>query len=51
MGAGYSGLMMAITVRSKMLGSNLEFQIYDKNVDQGGTWLVNRFENDLLPIE
>ncbi|KIX03853.1 uncharacterized protein Z518_07406 [Rhinocladiella mackenziei CBS 650.93] len=43
MGAGYSGLMMAIIMRSKMMDSNLEFQIYEKNADQGGTWLVNRY--------
>ncbi|KAI1608173.1 hypothetical protein EDD37DRAFT_583319 [Exophiala viscosa] len=43
MGMGYSGLMMAMIVRSKMADANLEFQIYEKNSDQGGTWLVNRY--------
>lgn len=42
LGAGYSGLMMAIAVRAKFPAENLEFQVYEKNADLGGTWLVNR---------
>lgn len=41
-GSGYSGLMMAIIVKEKMGGQNVDFQIYEKNHDLGGTWLVNR---------
>ncbi len=41
-GAGYSGLMMAIIAGEKMKDHNVEFQIYDKENDLGGTWLVNR---------
>lgn len=41
-GAGYSGLMMAIIVKEKFKEANLEFQVYEKNTDLGGTWLVNR---------
>ena len=42
MGAGYSGLMMAIVVAEKLRDSNLEFVIYERNKDLGGTWLENR---------
>lgn len=42
-GSGYSGLMMAIIVKEKFREANLEFQVYEKNHDMGGTWLVNRF--------
>ena len=41
-GAGYSGLMMAIVVEQKMKAHNVDFQIYEKESDLGGTWLVNR---------
>lgn len=41
-GSGYSGLMMAIIVKEKMAGQKVDFQIYEKNNDLGGTWLVNR---------
>lgn len=41
-GAGYSGLMMAIIQEQKMKSHNVDFQIYEKNHDLGGTWLVNR---------
>jgi cation diffusion facilitator CzcD-associated flavoprotein CzcO len=41
-GAGYSGLMMAIISEKKMKGHNVDFQIYEKNDDLGGTWLVNK---------
>ncbi|KAJ5303741.1 hypothetical protein N7476_010540 [Penicillium atrosanguineum] len=43
LGAGYSGLMMAIAVREKFHTEDLEFQVYEKNADLGGTWLVNRY--------
>ncbi|KAN0102792.1 FAD/NAD(P)-binding domain containing protein [Hyaloscypha variabilis] len=43
MGAGYSGLMMAIVVSQKLQDSNLEFVVYERNKDLGGTWLENRY--------
>jgi cation diffusion facilitator CzcD-associated flavoprotein CzcO len=43
MGAGYSGIMMAIMFNEKMKGSNATLQIYEKNEDIGGTWLENRY--------
>jgi ribulose 1,5-bisphosphate synthetase/thiazole synthase len=46
-GSGYSGLMMAIVMTEKFRDANLEFQIYEKNQDLGGTWFVNRF---VLPL-
>ncbi|CAM1510709.1 Fc.00g010440.m01.CDS01 [Cosmosporella sp. VM-42] len=42
-GAGYSGLMMAIIAEQKMQGRNIEFKVYEMNADLGGTWLVNRY--------
>ena len=42
-GAGYSGLMMAITVSEKMKDANVDFVIYERNEDLGGTWLENRY--------
>jgi cation diffusion facilitator CzcD-associated flavoprotein CzcO len=42
-GAGYSGLMMAIVVEQKMKKHNVDFQIYERENDLGGTWLVNRY--------
>jgi hypothetical protein len=42
MGAGYSGLMMAIVISKQLQDSNLEFVIYERNKDLGGTWLENR---------
>lgn len=41
-GAGYSGLMMAIIAEQKMKGHNVDFQVYESNDDLGGTWLVNK---------
>lgn len=41
MGAGYSGLLMAIVIHEK-LHSNVDFVIYERNKDMGGTWLENR---------
>ena len=41
-GAGYSGLLMSIIVSQKMQGHDVDFQVYEKNRDLGGTWLVNR---------
>jgi cation diffusion facilitator CzcD-associated flavoprotein CzcO len=43
MGAGYSGLMMAIVFSQKLQNSNAEFVIYERNKDLGGTWLENRY--------
>jgi hypothetical protein len=43
MGAGYSGLMMAILFSQKMQDKNAEFVIYERNEDLGGTWLENRY--------
>lgn len=43
MGAGYSGLMMAIVFNEKMQNTNAEFVIYERNKDLGGTWLENRY--------
>lgn len=43
MGAGYSGLMMAITFSQKMQGKNAELVVYERNEDLGGTWLENRY--------
>jgi cation diffusion facilitator CzcD-associated flavoprotein CzcO len=42
MGAGYSGLMMAIVFNEKLKGHNAEFVIYERNSDLGGTWVENR---------
>ncbi|KIW88136.1 uncharacterized protein Z519_11247 [Cladophialophora bantiana CBS 173.52] len=42
-GAGYSGLMMAIIAEQKMKNHNVSFQVYEMNQDLGGTWLVNRY--------
>lgn len=43
LGAGYSGLMMSIVVGQKMKDSNIEFVIYERNSDLGGTWLESRY--------
>lgn len=43
MGAGYSGLMMAIIFNERMRDSNATLQIYERNEDIGGTWLENRY--------
>lgn len=43
MGAGYSGLMMAIVFSERMQERNAELVIYERNGDLGGTWLENRF--------
>jgi hypothetical protein len=42
MGAGYSGLMMAIMFSETMKDKNAELVIYERNKDLGGTWLENR---------
>lgn len=42
MGAGYSGLMMAVVFSQKMKDKNAELVIYERNEDLGGTWLENR---------
>lgn len=41
-GAGYSGLMMAIVAKEKMQHREVDFQVYERNSDLGGTWLLNR---------
>lgn len=41
-GAGYSGLMVAIMFNEKMKDANAELTIYEKHAELGGTWLVNR---------
>ncbi|KIA75798.1 hypothetical protein HK57_00412 [Aspergillus ustus] len=43
MGAGYSGLMMAIVFSLRMQDKNAELVIYERNEDLGGTWLENRY--------
>ena len=43
LGAGYSGLMMSIVISQKMKDSNVEFVIYERNNDLGGTWLENKY--------
>lgn len=43
MGAGYSGLMMAMIFNERMRDSNATLQIYERNEDIGGTWLENRY--------
>ncbi|OAA68631.1 Flavin monooxygenase-like protein [Niveomyces insectorum RCEF 264] len=43
LGAGYSGLMMGIVVSQRMQNANVEFVIYERNPDIGGTWLENRY--------
>jgi cation diffusion facilitator CzcD-associated flavoprotein CzcO len=35
--------MMSIVIGQKMKDSNIEFVIYERNSDLGGTWLENRF--------
>lgn len=42
MGAGYSGLMMGIIHDAKMKQKNIDFVIYERNEDLGGTWLENK---------
>ncbi|KAL3481293.1 hypothetical protein BJX99DRAFT_271239 [Aspergillus californicus] len=43
MGAGYSGLMMAIVFNERLKDRNAEFVVYERNEDLGGTWLENRY--------
>lgn len=47
LGAGYSGLMMAIVFSQKMQNKSAELVVYERNADIGGTWLENR--HDLSP--
>lgn len=47
MGAGYSGLMMAIVFSERMQDRNAELVIYERNADLGGTWLENRLLHSL----
>lgn len=41
-GAGYSGLMMSIVAKERMEHHRVDFRVYEKNNDLGGTWLLNR---------
>ena len=50
MGAGYSGLMMAIMFSQQMQGKNAELVVYERNEDLGGTWLLNRYPGVILCI-
>ncbi|KAL2821325.1 hypothetical protein BDW59DRAFT_164208 [Aspergillus cavernicola] len=43
-GVGYSELMMSIIAREKMQHHNVDFRVYEKNSDLGGTWLLNHFD-------
>lgn len=40
-GAGFSGIMLAYRIQKEC--ENVEFKIYEKNEDIGGTWLENRY--------
>ncbi|MCJ1472259.1 hypothetical protein MMC13_000906 [Lambiella insularis] len=40
-GAGMSGICMAYKIQQQM--KNVEFQIYERNADIGGTWFENRY--------
>ncbi|KAK0660177.1 putative sterigmatocystin biosynthesis monooxygenase stcW [Lasiodiplodia hormozganensis] len=40
-GAGFSGIMLAYQIQKSC--ENVEFKIYEKNEDMGGTWLENRY--------
>lgn len=40
-GAGISGILACIRFRQRV--KNLELQVYEKNVEVGGTWFENRY--------
>lgn len=40
-GAGFSGILLAYHIQKQC--ENVEFKIYEKNHDIGGTWLENRY--------
>ncbi|KAL0255031.1 hypothetical protein SLS55_009558 [Diplodia seriata] len=40
-GAGFSGIMLAYHIQKSC--ENVDFKIYEKNEDIGGTWLENRY--------
>ena len=43
-GAGFSGLTLAYKINiEKQLGDIIDLQIYDRQHDVGGTWLVNKY--------
>jgi len=43
-GAGYSGLTLAHKIQHEQkLESNIDFTIYEKNPDVGGTWYENKY--------
>ncbi|KXS21793.1 FAD/NAD(P)-binding domain-containing protein [Gonapodya prolifera JEL478] len=41
-GAGVSGIVSGVQIQ-KQLGSDIDFTIYEKENDFGGTWLLNRY--------
>ncbi|KAL1964459.1 hypothetical protein VTN77DRAFT_6885 [Rasamsonia byssochlamydoides] len=41
-GAGFSGILMAYKLQ-QAFGDDVEFQIFEKNADVGGTWFENRY--------
>ena len=43
MGAGYSGIMMGIVHKNRMAHNNVEFVVYERHNELGGTWLENRY--------
>lgn len=43
MGAGYSGILMGIIWRQRLLQHKVDLVIYERNADIGGTWLENRY--------
>ena len=42
-GSGASGLLLAYKIRYNFEANDVELQVYEKNLDLGGTWLENRF--------
>ena len=43
-GAGFAGLTLAYKINiEKQLGKIIDFQVYERQYDVGGTWLVNKY--------
>jgi cation diffusion facilitator CzcD-associated flavoprotein CzcO len=43
-GAGFAGLTLAYKINiEKQLGDIIDFQIYERQYDVGGTWLANKY--------
>jgi hypothetical protein len=42
-GAGLSGLTLAHKIKHEFKATNVDFTIYDRNHDVGGTWLENTY--------